>query len=82
MRLDATEFKKVRDEFRELLDEHHLEQIYQRSMEQQTVLIPREFVQNHGIHFGLVFRKISLAKDYAPGSSICQRVRLTGTWYW
>lgn len=66
MRLDPDELKKIRDEFLKLLDEEHPEQVYQRYMEEHTVLIPREFVQNHGIHFDLVFRKISLAKDYAP----------------
>ncbi|WP_203368166.1 Shedu immune nuclease family protein [Burkholderia anthina] len=48
------------------MDEEHPEQIYQKYMEDNTALIPREFVQNHGIHFDMVFRKISLARDYAP----------------
>ena len=66
MRLEANEINIIRDEFLKLMDEAHPEQVYQRYMEDHTVLIPREFVQNHGIHFDLVFRKISLAKDYAP----------------
>lgn len=48
------------------MDELHPEQVYQDFMERNTELIPREFVQNHGIHFDMVFRKISLAKDYSP----------------
>jgi hypothetical protein len=64
--LEPVETSKIRDEFAKLLDEPHVEQRYQQFMEQNTVLIPREFVQNHGVHLDLVFRKISLAKDYAP----------------
>jgi hypothetical protein len=66
VRLDADELEIIRAEFQKLLDEGHPEQVYQKYMEEHTALIPREFVQNHGIHFDLVFRKISLAKDYAP----------------
>jgi hypothetical protein len=66
VRLEANEVNKIREEFLKLLDEAHPEQVYQKYMEDHTVLIPREFVQNHGVHFDLVFRKISLAKDYAP----------------
>jgi hypothetical protein len=66
VRLNQDELKKTRDEFIKLLDESHPEQVYQQIMEKHTVLIPREFVQNHSIHFDMVFRKISLAKDYAP----------------
>jgi hypothetical protein len=50
----------------QLLGEGHPEQAYQEFIERHTVLAPREFVQNHGVHFDLVFRKIHLAKDYAP----------------
>lgn len=66
MQIDPNELKKIRDEFEELLDGEHPEQVYQKYMEEHTELIPREFVQNHGIHFDMVFRKISLGKDYAP----------------
>lgn len=66
MRTETAEIRKVRDDFAKLLDEAHPEQMYQKFMEDQTILIPREFVQNHGVHFDLVFRKLSLAKDYAP----------------
>ena len=66
MQLDASELKSINDGLRKLLDETHPEQVYQRYREDLTVLVPRGFVQNHGIHFDLVFRKISLAKDYAP----------------
>ncbi|MGN6094147.1 MAG: Shedu immune nuclease family protein [Luteibacter jiangsuensis] len=66
MRLEPDELQKIRDEFIKLLDESHHEQVYQRFMEEHTVLVPREFVQNHGVHFDMVFRKISLARDYAP----------------
>jgi hypothetical protein len=50
----------------ELLSETHPEQVYQEFIEKHTQLVPREFVQNHGVHFDLVFRKLHLASDYAP----------------
>jgi len=64
--LQPAEIAEVEKEFLTLIGEKHPEQTYQSFIEQNTVLVPREFVQNHGIHFDLVFRKISLAKDYAP----------------
>ena len=33
-------------------------------MEKNTQFIPREFVQNHGIHFSLVLRKLALGREY------------------
>src|ERR1700730_67142 len=55
---------KLRDEFVALLDEEHPEQFYQSYIEKNTRLVPREFVQNHGIHFDLVLRKLSFGADY------------------
>lgn len=66
MRPNRNRLKEIETEFLALLNDKHPEQHYQRYMEQNTVLIPREFVQNHGIHFDLVFRKISLGRDYTP----------------
>jgi hypothetical protein len=54
----------LRDQFIALLDEDHLEQVYQRYIEKNTRLIPREFIQNHGIHFKLVLRKLAFGADY------------------
>ncbi|MFC3853997.1 Shedu immune nuclease family protein [Salinispirillum marinum] len=66
MNSDPAKITTVHDRFLSLMDENHPEQVYQRFMEENTCLIPREFIQNHGIHFDLVLRKLSLAKDYAP----------------
>jgi hypothetical protein len=55
---------KLSEEYSKLLDENAEEQKYQDFLERHPYFIPREFVQNHGIHFDLVFRKLSLAKDY------------------
>ena len=57
---------ELKQEFAKLLDEGHSEQVYQSFLENHTQFIPREFIQNHGIHFDLVFRKLHLANDYAP----------------
>lgn len=54
----------LRERFLELLDKEELEQVYQTYLEENTQLIPREFVQNHGIHFDLVLRKLAFGADY------------------
>ena len=51
-------------EYLALLDGNHDEQTYQSFLERHTRFIPREFVQNHGISLGLVFRKLALGGDY------------------
>lgn len=56
--------EKQLKEFAELLDRDEVEQKYQEALEATPRLIPQEFVQNHGIHFSLVFRKLRLAENY------------------
>lgn len=51
-------------EYLALLNEGLVEQDYQSYIEQNTKLVPREFVQNHGIHFDLVLRKLAFGSDY------------------
>ena len=52
------------DEYLKALDECRSEQFYQEFIESNTRLVPREFIQNHGIHFDLVFRKLAFGADY------------------
>jgi len=66
MRLDRAEAQALERRFFDLLDKELSEQDYQDFLEQNTALIPREFLQNHGLNFDLVIRKMSLAKDYTP----------------
>lgn len=54
----------LREKFIALLDKQGNEQEYQEFIEKNTALVPREFIQNHGVHLDLVFRKLSLADDY------------------
>jgi Domain of unknown function (DUF4263) len=51
-------------DFKKLVSSKQDEQKYQDFLEQNTQFIPREFIQNHGVHFGLVLRKLSMARDY------------------
>lgn len=48
----------------DLLDGCHAEQKYQDFLENHTRFIPREFVQNHGVHFSLAVRKLGFGADY------------------
>ena len=54
---------QVIDMYRSLLDENKGEQEYQAFLEENTSFIPRHFVQNHGIHFDLVLRKLRISSD-------------------
>lgn len=54
----------LRAAFEALLQQDLPEQDYQRYIEEHTLLVPREFVQNHGVHFNLVFRKLPFGTNY------------------
>jgi Domain of unknown function (DUF4263) len=56
--------EELRKEYFELLKKEETEQVYQAYLEKHTRLIPREFVQNHGIGCSLVLRKLSFGPDY------------------
>lgn len=64
MRLDPAAAQKLIDEFSLLMDGGHPEQTYQSFIEKNPQLLPREFIQNHGLHFSTAIRKLSLASDY------------------
>lgn len=55
---------KLREVYMELLGREEPEQIYQSFLEENTRLIPREFVQNHGIGCSIVLRKLPFGPDY------------------
>lgn len=54
---------EVIDRYRNLLDENKGEQEYQAFLEENTRFIPRHFVQNHGVHFDLLLRKLRISSD-------------------
>lgn len=58
---DVTE---LRAGYLALLDAEHREQIYQDMIEANTQLVPRDFVQNHGVHLNLVLRKLAFEADF------------------
>lgn len=51
-------------EFLKLIEAGKKEQEYQAALEKHPCLIPREFIQNHGIHLSIIFRKLRLAENY------------------
>ena len=53
-----------KNEYLTLLDGTPKEQKLQSFLENHTRFIPREFVQNHGIHLSLVLRKLAFGADY------------------
>lgn len=53
-----------REAFLNLLETYSSEQDLQDYLEKNTEFVPREFVQNHGIHNRLLFRKLKLAENY------------------
>lgn len=56
--------EKLREDYIRLLDRKEREQTYQDFLEKNTRLIPREFIQNHGIGCSIVLRKLSFGPDY------------------
>ncbi|CAN7331580.1 Shedu anti-phage system protein SduA domain-containing protein [Neorhizobium tomejilense] len=56
--------EELREAYLKLIDEEHVESVYQTFIEQNTRLVPREFVQNHSISNKIVLRKPSLGADY------------------
>jgi Domain of unknown function (DUF4263) len=54
----------LKAEFLALLEQEANEQVYQEYIERHTRLVPREFVQNHGVHFSMVLRKAPFGSDY------------------
>ena len=78
MYMTGQEINDKKKEYLELLDREENEQIYQTYLEENTMFIPREFEQNHGIHFSTVFRKLPLSSDYNLISYIYQKARITG----
>ncbi len=55
---------ELRTEFLALLEQEAGEQVYQDYIERNTRLVPREFVQNHQIHFAMVLRKAPFGADF------------------
>ncbi|AMD56874.1 hypothetical protein AWN88_00910 [Agrobacterium tumefaciens] len=58
------EIETLRAEYMALLDTGDKEQVYQRYLEENTRLIPRDFVQNHGVSCKIVLRKPAFGADY------------------
>lgn len=62
--MDRTDAEEARKCFLELLDKNCVEQVYQDFLEENSQFIPRDFVQNHGVHFDLVLRKLGFGADF------------------
>lgn len=50
--------------YKNLIETNPKEQMVQEFIENNTHLLPREFIQNHGLHFDLCLRKVPLGSDY------------------
>ncbi|WP_273793889.1 Shedu immune nuclease family protein [Brucella anthropi] len=58
------EITALKQEYLSLLDKEEKEQVYQKFLENNTRLIPRDHVLNHGISCNIVLRKLSYASDF------------------
>ena len=63
----TTNSRNLVQEYLSLLDSQSREQVYQRYMEDNTQLVPREFVLNHGIWAQIILRKLPLGSSYKSG---------------
>jgi len=54
----------LREAYLKLLDEDHVEAVYQTFIEENTRLVPRDFEQNHHVSNSIVLRKLSFGADY------------------
>lgn len=54
----------LKTEYFALISKNPREQEVQEFLEKNTYLIPREFIQNHGLHFNLCIRKAPMGSDY------------------
>lgn len=58
--MDYASLKAV---YAKLIDNSYIEQVYQDFLEEYPEFIPREFVQHHGVHAGLVLRKVRFGNE-------------------
>ncbi len=68
----------LKERFLSLLDQQCSEQVYQDFIEKNTALVPREFVQNHGVVSDVVFRKLSLGNEYT--TDFCYLSKSSADW--
>lgn len=69
---------QLKSTFLKYLDENRKEEFYQKFLEENTKLIPREFIQNHGLHFDIVLRKLKFGSDYV--SDFFYMSKSSGDW--
>ena len=77
--LKPDETENLKKEYFELLEKTLPESAYQLFLEKNTNFVPREFEQNHGIHFSLVFKKLPLFDDYV--TDFCYLTKSSVKWY-
>jgi len=72
------DYAKLKEVFQKLLDAALDEQVYQDFLEVYPEFVPREFVQNHGVHFKLILRKVKFGADYV--SDLLYLSKSSGDW--
>lgn len=63
-RLSGSEADALQQTYLAKLNDDENEQFYQNLIEENTYLMPRDFVQNHGIHLCIALRKLSFGADF------------------
>lgn len=72
------DYVALRNSYVQLLDGRFDEQVYQDFFEEYPEFLPREFIQNHGIHHRLVLRKVPLGNEHV--SDFLYMSKSSGDW--
>lgn len=72
------DYEALKTTYLKLLDAECNEHVYQDFLEEYPEFIPREFIQNHGVHLDLVLRKVAFGGEYV--SDFVYLSKSSGDW--
>jgi hypothetical protein len=72
------DYRRLTENFKKLLGAQCSEQVYQDFLERYPAYVPREFIQNHGVHFSLILRKVKFGNEYV--SDFVYLSKSSGDW--
>jgi len=72
------DYEALKAIYLKLLDGEFKEQVYQDFLEEYPEFVPREFIQNHGVHLNVVLRKVPFGGEYI--SDLVYLSKSSGDW--